>query len=474
MNDSDRYLPSSDKKESYIETDNLRLEIAVLKEEIKAFIPSIGKFTVPSLMMQSQMQGSSSSNSGGNDDMYVEIYVPYEYTFAWGDENVPAGTRFIVGSIGANLNDMKIVGRYDANTGVPNPSHKLAQYIIQLIMLKEREQEILDFCYDNDCKVRCHHARSPSKGRVDSIVPNNYPRLNYELFDSPAGGLGGVAGGGDLSGGLGGGLGGLGGGLGDLGGLGNIGDLASGLSGGLSDMMGNLGDLTGGLTDSLGNLGDLAGNLTSGLGDLAGNLTSGLGDLAGGLTDALGNQLSDLTTGLSSLVGGSGLTGALSGDISGMLGNLGGLGGLGDLAGNLGNIGDLASGLTGSINDMIGNLGGLTGNLTDSLSSMLGGNLGGLVGIPMDTVSSPLGNITNDIANGISNTLGNATSLGGLPNVINNTMNSVVGNNQFLNNILSGNISLPKSLLSSGTANKAPSSNSDLRIIAAPSNTITQ
>ena len=140
MNDSDRYLPSADRKESYIETDNLRLEIAVLKEEIKAFIPSIGKFTVPSLMMKSQMSGSTSSSksSGSSDDMYVEIYVPYEYTFAWGDETVPAGTRFIVASIGANINDMKIVGRYDANRNVPNPSHKLAQYIIQLIMLKER------------------------------------------------------------------------------------------------------------------------------------------------------------------------------------------------------------------------------------------------------------------------------------------------------------------------------------------------
>jgi len=164
-----------DVKQSYLEEDNLRIEIAVLQEKIKAFIPGIGKFKIPVLVPEN-------SSIDGHDPI-IELYVPYEYTFAWGDEWIPEGTRFLVGSIGANLNDMRIIGRYDHNEDVPNPSHKLAQYIIQLIMLKEREQAIFDFTYDNDTRVRCHHARSPVHGDVGNMVPNNYDRLDYELFD---------------------------------------------------------------------------------------------------------------------------------------------------------------------------------------------------------------------------------------------------------------------------------------------------
>lgn len=169
-----------DKKQSYLENDNLRMEYAILQEKIQAFIPTYGKFKVPALMDDKNAVGNSSG-----EDIYIELYVPYEYTFAWGSEWIPEGTRFLVASIGGNLNDMRIVGRYDRNIENPNPSHKLAQYIIQLIMLKEREQAIFDFTYDNDTRIRCHHARSPIHGNVGDMVPNNYDRLQYELFDGP-------------------------------------------------------------------------------------------------------------------------------------------------------------------------------------------------------------------------------------------------------------------------------------------------
>ena len=169
-----------DPKESYLEHDNLRIEYAVLQEEIQAFIPTYAKFKVPSVMEENNSIGDDSS-----EDIYIELYVPYEYTFAWGDEYIPEGTRFLVASIGANINDMRIIGRYDRNIEVPNPSHKLAQYIIQLIMLKEREQAIFDFTYDNDTRIRCHHARSPIHDDIGNMVPNNYDRLKYELWEGP-------------------------------------------------------------------------------------------------------------------------------------------------------------------------------------------------------------------------------------------------------------------------------------------------
>ena len=169
-----------DKKQSYLENDNLRIEYAILQEKIQAFIPTYGKFKVPAIMETKNAVGNSSG-----DDIYIELYVPYEYTFAWGSEWIPKGTRFLVASIGANLNDMRVVGRYDRNIEIPNPSHKLAQYIIQLIMLKEREQSIFDFCYKNDKRVKCHHAVPPIHSDVGTLVPNNYDRLQYELWDGP-------------------------------------------------------------------------------------------------------------------------------------------------------------------------------------------------------------------------------------------------------------------------------------------------
>ena len=169
--------PQNDSKLSYMENDNLRIEYAILQEKIQAFIPTYGKFKIPAVMEEK-------SKIDGNSD-YIELYVPYEYTFAWGDEYIPEGTRFLVASIGANLNDMRIVGRYDRNEEVPNPSHKLAQYIIQLIMLKEREQAIFDHVYDNDTRIECHHASSPVYENVGNLVPNNYEKLKYKLFEGP-------------------------------------------------------------------------------------------------------------------------------------------------------------------------------------------------------------------------------------------------------------------------------------------------
>lgn len=159
-------------KESFLETDNLRMEVGVLQEKIQAFIPAYGKFKIPSLM------------EGGNDED-IELYVPYHLTFDWGDEWIPEGTRFIIASIAGNISDMRVVGRYDRNEDVPNPSEKLAQYIIQLIMLKAREQSIFDFCYENDERVACHHARAPRDTDVGDLVPNNYDELDYGLWEGP-------------------------------------------------------------------------------------------------------------------------------------------------------------------------------------------------------------------------------------------------------------------------------------------------
>ena len=157
-------------KQSFMEQDNLRIEVGELQEDIQAFIPAYGKFKIPSLME-------------GDED--IELYVPYHLTFDWGDEWIPAGTRFLIASIAGNISDMRVVGRYDRNEDTPNPNDKLAQYIIQLIMLKAREQGIFDFCYKNDERVACHHARAPRDADVGDLVPNNYDELDYGLWEGP-------------------------------------------------------------------------------------------------------------------------------------------------------------------------------------------------------------------------------------------------------------------------------------------------
>lgn len=166
-------------KQSFMEQDNLRIEVGELQEDIQAFIPAYGKFKIASLMEENNAGGGSS------DDNYIELYVPYHLTFDWGDEWVPKGTRFLIASIAGNTSDMRVVGRYDRNEDQPNPSDKLAQYIIQLIMLKAREQSIFDFCYKNDERIACHHARAPRDADVGDLVPNNYDELDYGLWEGP-------------------------------------------------------------------------------------------------------------------------------------------------------------------------------------------------------------------------------------------------------------------------------------------------
>ena len=162
---------------SILDNNDLRQEIAVSLDDIHAFVPSYHKFSIP--VLEDQSSGLS------DDDEGFEYYVPYHLTFDWGQEIIPAGTRFIVSFIGGNIQDGRITGRYDRNIETPNPNAMLAQYIIELIELKAREQAIFDYCYDNDTRIRCHHAIEPRDGDVGDMVPNDYPELDYDIWKDP-------------------------------------------------------------------------------------------------------------------------------------------------------------------------------------------------------------------------------------------------------------------------------------------------
>ena len=108
--------------------DHLRIEIAYLQEEIlSSDPPKRAKFKIPVIMTEDRVTSLKTSNknilnrSNGNIsgspinlDNTIELEVPLEYTFFYAAEKIPKETRFLVTFVGGNVNDIKIIGRYDS------------------------------------------------------------------------------------------------------------------------------------------------------------------------------------------------------------------------------------------------------------------------------------------------------------------------------------------------------------------------
>ena len=108
--------------------DHLRIEIAYLQEEIlSSDPPKRAKVKIPVIMTEDRVTSLKTSNknilnrSNGNIsgspinlDNTIELEVPLEYTFFYGAEKIPKETRFLVTFVGGNVNDIKIIGRYDS------------------------------------------------------------------------------------------------------------------------------------------------------------------------------------------------------------------------------------------------------------------------------------------------------------------------------------------------------------------------
>lgn len=111
-----------------LDINHLRIEIAYLQEEIEsANPPTKAKFKIPVIMTEDRVTSLVTSNknilnrSNGNIsgspihlDNTIELPVPLEYTYFYGADKVPKGTRFLVAFVGANVNDIKIISRYDS------------------------------------------------------------------------------------------------------------------------------------------------------------------------------------------------------------------------------------------------------------------------------------------------------------------------------------------------------------------------
>lgn len=111
---------------NYIDMDRLRTEIAILQQDVNAKNPGYAEFKIPVIMTHDTVGYIDTSNkniinrrngnlsaSAVNMEETITLYIPTEYTYFCGKNTVPAGTRFIVSFIGGNVNDIKIIGRYD-------------------------------------------------------------------------------------------------------------------------------------------------------------------------------------------------------------------------------------------------------------------------------------------------------------------------------------------------------------------------
>lgn len=112
--------------QNFLNIDNLRLEIAILQEDIPSQSPSVHKFKIPVISTGEKIGSFNINQNTFNKkilkssinkttfDSTIELRVPKEYTVFYGADVIPKGTRFIVAFIGGNINDIKIIGRYDS------------------------------------------------------------------------------------------------------------------------------------------------------------------------------------------------------------------------------------------------------------------------------------------------------------------------------------------------------------------------
>lgn len=126
---------------AYSKDETLRVEVAILQEDISATNPKTASFTIPALMTE-EYKGRKyvnnyniiNKNKTGTPSVStitigntVELYVPKEYTKWYGSIIIPKGTKFIVAFVGGDINSMRIIGRYDKPV-----SENLEDYVYEL------------------------------------------------------------------------------------------------------------------------------------------------------------------------------------------------------------------------------------------------------------------------------------------------------------------------------------------------------
>lgn len=106
--------------------DGLRIEVAILQEDVESKNPGYAKFVIPVLMTESKVttfvgysniinknRNANILNSSINFKNTIKLFIPTEHTYFYDKDVVPAGTKFFIAFIGGNINDIRVLGIYD-------------------------------------------------------------------------------------------------------------------------------------------------------------------------------------------------------------------------------------------------------------------------------------------------------------------------------------------------------------------------
>lgn len=125
-----------------INQDNFRVEIATLAEDITIDKDAIkktvtGKFRIPVLMTNDTVANVQTSNknvlnrtnsslkgSSMNLNNTISLTIPKEYIMCYKGSKIPKDSKFMVSFVSANVNDIKIIGRYGGDPEISNTEKK--------------------------------------------------------------------------------------------------------------------------------------------------------------------------------------------------------------------------------------------------------------------------------------------------------------------------------------------------------------
>ena len=156
-----------------INQDNMRTEIATLDEDIILDEESIsktikGKFKIPVIMTTDTVASVQTSNknvlnrnnsnlkgSSMNLNNTISLVIPKEYIMFYNGTKIPKGSKFLVSFVSANVNDIKIIGRYDGDkTDSDDTSDNLLSSYIKLLKeIDERLKKVEQQCEENSSKI---------------------------------------------------------------------------------------------------------------------------------------------------------------------------------------------------------------------------------------------------------------------------------------------------------------------------------
>ena len=114
------------KSNNALKIDNLRIEIAILQEDIDSRTQQLGKFKIPTVMINEKkgiihtpsnnIRNTSSAISKSSSikfNDHINLIVPYYLRIFYGKPKIPKGTKFLVSFTAGNINDGRIIGFYD-------------------------------------------------------------------------------------------------------------------------------------------------------------------------------------------------------------------------------------------------------------------------------------------------------------------------------------------------------------------------